>query len=33
MNLIENLDDLDDVQKVYSNLALSEELLTQLETA
>ena len=33
MNLIENLEDLDDVQKVYSNLALSEELLTQLETA
>ena len=33
MNLIENLEDLDDVQKVYSNLALSEELFTQLETA
>ncbi len=33
MNLIENLEDLDDVQKVYSNLALNEELLTQLESA
>ena len=33
MNLIENLEDLDDVQKVHSNLALSEELLTQLEAA
>ena len=33
MNLIENLEDLDDVQKVYSNLAFSEELLTQLDTA
>ena len=33
MNLIENLEDLDDVQKVYSNLALSEELLNQFESA
>lgn len=33
MTLIENLEDLDDAQKVYSNLALSEELLTQLENA
>ena len=33
MNLIENLEELDDVQKVHSNLALSEELLTQLEAA
>jgi YebC/PmpR family DNA-binding regulatory protein len=32
MNLIENLEDLDDVQKVYSNLAMNEELLIQLES-
>jgi len=33
MNLIENLEDLDDVQKVYSNLAINEELLIELESA
>ena len=32
MNLIEALEDLDDVAKVYSNLDISEEALAQLET-
>lgn len=31
MNLIENLEDLDDVAKVYSNLDISEEVLAQIE--
>jgi len=33
MNLLERLEDLDDVQKVYSNLTMSDELLAQLEAA
>jgi transcriptional/translational regulatory protein YebC/TACO1 len=31
MNLIENLEDLDDVTNVYSNLEISEELLQSME--
>jgi YebC/PmpR family DNA-binding regulatory protein len=31
MNLIENLEDLDDIAKVYSNLDISEEALAQIE--
>ena len=31
MNLVENLEDLDDVAKVYSNLEISEEALAQME--
>lgn len=33
LNLVEALEDLDDVQKVHSNLALDDELLAQLDTA
>ncbi len=33
LNLVESLEDLDDVQKVHSNLALDDELLAQLDTA
>ncbi len=33
MGLIERLEDLDDIQTVYSNLAITEELLTQLDAA
>lgn len=33
MSLIEQIEDLDDVQSVYSNLAFSDELLSQLEAA
>ncbi|NOZ71323.1 MAG: YebC/PmpR family DNA-binding transcriptional regulator [Chloroflexi bacterium] len=33
MNLLESLEDLDDVQRVHSNLAISDELMAQLETA
>jgi len=33
MGLLERLEDLDDVQKVYSNLAMSDELYAQLEVA
>ncbi len=33
MGLLERLEDLDDVQKVYSNLAMSDELMAQLEAA
>jgi YebC/PmpR family DNA-binding regulatory protein len=33
MNLLETLEDLDDVQKVHSNLAISDELMAQLEAA
>lgn len=33
MGLIERLEDLDDVQQVYSNLAISDELVSQLEAA
>ncbi len=33
MGLLERLEDLDDVQKVYSNLAMSDELYAQLEAA
>ncbi|RME85770.1 MAG: YebC/PmpR family DNA-binding transcriptional regulator [Caldilineae bacterium] len=33
LNLLENLEDLDDVQKVHSNLALSDELLAEMEVA
>lgn len=33
MNLIENLEELDDVQNVYSNLKISAEVLAQLEAA
>jgi transcriptional/translational regulatory protein YebC/TACO1 len=31
MNLVEALEDLDDVAKVYSNLEISEEVLAQME--
>jgi len=31
MNLVETLEDLDDVAKVYSNLEISEEVLAQME--
>ena len=31
MNLVETLEDLDDVAKVYSNLEISEEALAQME--
>ena len=31
MNLIENVEDLDDVAKVYSNLEISEEALAKIE--
>jgi transcriptional/translational regulatory protein YebC/TACO1 len=31
MNLIENLEDLDDIAKVYSNLDISDEALAQIE--
>jgi len=33
MGLLERLEDLDDVQKVYSNLAMSDELVSELEAA
>lgn len=33
MNVIERLEDLDDVQNVYSNLAINDDLLAQLEAA
>jgi len=33
LNLIESLEDLDDVQKVHSNLALNDEIMAQLDTA
>lgn len=33
MGLLERLEDLDDVQKVYSNLTMSDELMAQLEAA
>jgi transcriptional/translational regulatory protein YebC/TACO1 len=33
MRAIETLEDLDDVQNVYSNLAISDEALLELETA
>ena len=33
LNLLEKLEDLDDVQKVHSNLAMSDELFAELETA
>jgi YebC/PmpR family DNA-binding regulatory protein len=33
MGLLDRLEDLDDVQKVYSNLAMSDELVAELETA
>ena len=33
LNLLESLEDLDDVQKVHSNLALSDELLAEMEVA
>lgn len=33
LNMLESLEDLDDVQKLHSNLAMSEELLAQLDAA
>ena len=33
MNLVERLEDLDDVQQVYSNLGISDEIMTQYEAA
>jgi transcriptional/translational regulatory protein YebC/TACO1 len=33
LRTIENLEDLDDIQAVYSNLAISEEVLAHLEEA
>jgi len=33
MNLVETLEDLDDVQQVYSNLDISDEIMAQYEAA